>query len=441
MDDRRYPDTRMQQPDNPLPYQFPVLPQAGLNDNGRPYGGSQGDMGDNAPGSGTYGWQNGWNQNTQGGWNQYEQNGWNQYEQNSWNQYAQNGWNQYGQNDWNKYVQNGWNQNGQNGQNGWNQYVQGGPFSTGSRQQSPSTNKKKYSTTFWALVITGSMLLLIILFFAGWFFLRLNGSGDKPAAWLEERTVREEQRSDFWTQEDEREKPKKPTEEYEKDTEGIYGTTPDADYYSGLTDSINTTTDYSIEWQNYSFEDPDTNSDISVIYPQIIGEEIPNLELLNENLAAYAMSVVDFYSDFYLPQAGSSDYLYASAAVFVTYNDDSTMSVVVQEEIQLQDAVHQYLCCLNVDLVNGKLVWNTDMLELDDAFLTEFRKQVALQNGWNLEFTNQELYEYLSNEDTLILFYTPVGLEVGINFVNDYGEVAWVSATIKDYYKYVKSIG
>lgn len=401
MDDRRYPDTRMQQPDNPLPYQFPVWPQAGLNDNGRPYGGSQGDMGDNAPGSGMYGWQNGWNQNTQGGWNQYGQNGWNQY-----------------------------------GQNGWNQNVQGGPFNTGSRQQSPSTNTNKYSTTFWALVITGSMLLLIILVFAGWFFLRLNGSNDKPAAW-----VREEPRSDFWTQEDEREKPKKSTEEYEKDTESIYGTTPDADYYSGLTDSINTTTDYSIEWQNYSFEDPDTNADISVVYPQIIGEKIPNLELLNENLEAYAMSVVDFYSDFYLPQAGSSDYLYAVAAVFVTYNDDSTMSVVVQEEIQLQDALHQYLCCLNVDLVNGKFSWNTDMLELDDAFLAEFRKQVALQNGYNLEFTNQELYEYLSNEDTLILFYTPVGLEVGINFVNDYGEVAWVSATIKDYYKYVKSIG
>lgn len=406
MDDRRYPDTRMQQPDNPLPYQFPVLPQAGLNDNGRPYGGSQGDMGDNAPGSGMYGWQNGWNQNMQGGWNQYGQNGWNQ-----------------------------------NGQNGWNQNVQGGPYKTGSWQQSPRRDANRYSATFWALVITGSMLLIMFLFFACWFFLRLNGSSDRPLAWIEERTVQEEPRSEFWTQEDEREKPKKPTEEYEKDTESIYGTTPDADYYSGLTDSINTTTDYSIEWKEYSFEDPDTNANVSVVYPQIIGEEIPDLERLNENLEAYALSVVDFYSDVYLPQAGPGDYLNAQTSVFVTYNDNSTISVVSEEVIELPDAMHQYLCCQNVDLVNGKLVWNTDMLELDDAFLAEFRKQVALQNGYNLEFTNQELYEYLSNEDTLILFYTPVGLEVGINFVNDYGEVSWVSATIKDYYKYVKSIG
>lgn len=422
MDDRRYPDTRMQQSDNPLPYQPPVSPQAGWNHNGRPYGGAQGGMDNSAPDSNMYGWQNGWNQNRQDGWNQYTQNGWNQNGQNGWNQNGQNGWNQYGQND-------------------WNQNVQGGLPYADSRQQGGRGNANRYNATFWALVITGSMLLLLFLFFACWFFLRLNGSSDRQTARFRERTVAEEPRSDFWTQEDEREKPKKSAEEYEKDTESVYGTTPDADYYSGLTDSINTTTDYSIEWQNYSFEDPDTNADISVIYPQIIGEEIPNLELLNENLEAYAMSVVDFYSDVYLPQAGSDDYLYAVSSVFVTYNDDSTMSVVVQEEIQLPDALHQYLCCLNVDLVNGNFNWNTDMLEIDDAFLIEFRKQVALQNGWNMEFTNQELYEYMSNEDTLVLFYTPVGLEVGINFVNDYGEVAWVSATIKDYYKYVKSIG
>lgn len=174
MDDWRYPDTRIQQLDNPLPYQSPVLPQAGLHDNGRPYGDGRDGRYDNAPGSSMYGWQNGWNQNTQGG-----------------------------------------------------------PFHTGSWQQSPRRNANRYSITFWALVITGSMLLLMFLFFACWFFLRLTESSGRPAVWFEERVVREEQRSDFWTQEDEREKPKKSTEEYEKDTESIYGTTPDADYYSG----------------------------------------------------------------------------------------------------------------------------------------------------------------------------------------------------------------
>ena len=39
----------------------------------------------------------------------------------------------------------------------------------------------------------------------------------------------------------------------------------------------------------------------------------------------------------------------------------------------------------------------------------------------------------LNSEDELILFYTPIGMEVGFNYYN-----GWVTVTYPDYLKYQK---
>lgn len=301
---------------------------------------------------------------------------------------------------------------------------------------------KHHNAVQWVLIAIGGILILLFFMLIGIAFLKLVMGEESPASGSGKATESKDVESDFWKKEDYIKKSEQDSaEEYEWDEDGVYGITPDADYYAGLTDSINTTTDYQIRWEDYNFEDHDTAAEIRVTYPQIVGDTIPNLEHLNESLHTFSVSIMDFYTDFYLQNRQEEDYLDASAEAFITYNDDSTASIVISQEITMTDAYHRYLCSLNVDLINGVIDWNTQMLDIDDDFLKEFRKQIAVQNNWNMEFSDQELYEYLNDENTLILYYTPVGLEIGINYVDEYNEVSWVTATIKEYHKYSKSIG
>ena len=48
----------------------------------------------------------------------------------------------------------------------------------------------------------------------------------------------------------------------------------------------------------------------------------------------------------------------------------------------------------------------------------------------------KQLLDFLSDENTNIVFYTPVGLEIGFNYTTS-DSTGWVTATIKDYAGYV----
>ena len=118
------------------------------------------------------------------------------------------------------------------------------------------------------------------------------------------------------------------------------------------------------------------------------------------------------------------------AESFVTYMDEEILSVVVDEYIYADGETTYDLYCMNFDLKTGTLLNNTDLIEASDDLVEIFIDQSIYQNGYTSsvsDYSNEEIKEFLSDEDSLILFYTPVGLEIGYN--HPYG---WVTATLKD---------
>lgn len=328
-----------------------------------------------------------------------------------------------------------------------------GPYQ--NPQYTPQPPKKKNQWVLWVAVASIAVLSILVLGIAGALVYKVTSNQASPAYGQKgqdgpysnefwQRDTDEEVEDDFWKREEREEETSEegePAEEedYNRRDDYVYGISPDADFYSGLEDCINPATDYTIVWEEHSFEDPDTSATFYATYPQIEGENIPNLENLNANLEAYGLELLDYYEQVYAPQASVSTYMDASASAYVTYNDDNKISVVVSENVYTNDTNISYLLCLNIDLINGKLMWNHEILEVSDEFIQEFKKQVELQNNMELRLTEEEIFDYLTEEDYLILFYTPVGLEVGINYFDEYGNLDWLMATFKDYYRYTKS--
>ena len=93
---------------------------------------------------------------------------------------------------------------------------------------------------------------------------------------------------------------------------------------------------------------------------------------------------------------------------------------------------------MNFDLKTGTLLNNTDIIEVSDDLVEAFIDQSIYQNGYTSsvsDYSNEEIEDFLSDEDSLILFYTPVGLEIGYNHPS-----GWVTATLKDYQRFLKKL-
>ena len=93
------------------------------------------------------------------------------------------------------------------------------------------------------------------------------------------------------------------------------------------------------------------------------------------------------------------------------------------------------LVSINVDMKNGVVLDNEDMLTIDDEFSVDFRTRSDEQNGEvdSLAYmTDQQITDYF-NSDNLIVYYTPKGMEIGFNF-----EDGWVTVTYEDYEQFLK---
>ena len=123
---------------------------------------------------------------------------------------------------------------------------------------------------------------------------------------------------------------------------------------------------------------------------------------------------------------------------FVTYMDEETLSVVVYEYVYLEGDVLYDLYCMNFDLKTGTLLDNTSIIEVSDELVDAFVDQSIYQNGYTSsvsDYTSEEIADFMRDEESLILFYTPVGLEIGYNHPN-----GWVTATLKDYQRFLKKL-
>ena len=203
------------------------------------------------------------------------------------------------------------------------------------------------------------------------------------------------------------------------------------DYYGEITDAVREDLDYSITWENYEYEGNNDSVTIAVDYPVIIGD-IPNIDVINDIIDDETEYFENYYEE-YVKNISEGRFLVYSEG-YVTYMDEEVMSVVFAEMVYTDYWTDYGLYCLNIDVENGVVMDNSSIIEIDDEFAVDFRKRCKQQNGMvdELEYmSDQEIAYYLSQEGTSIMFYTPMGMEVGLNMGGYY-----VTVTYKDYEKF-----
>lgn len=205
-------------------------------------------------------------------------------------------------------------------------------------------------------------------------------------------------------------------------------------YYGEIEDAVRTDLNYSVEWENYKFDKNSDTIHIEIDYPVIKGD-VPNKDVLNEAIARETQYFSDYFKE-YSQYMITGEIFNAYSRGFVTYMDAGTMSVVFCEEIETDYWSDCALYCINIDMSNGVIIENSSIVKVDNDFTVDFRIKSREQNGTVNALDNmndQEISYYLTNAGTFIVFYTPLGMEVGLNYGENY-----VTVTYKEYEKYLQ---
>ncbi len=208
-----------------------------------------------------------------------------------------------------------------------------------------------------------------------------------------------------------------------------YGFTPEDDYYKELRTVLREDLSYSVAFETASYKDGNDNAEVFCEYP-VLGGDIPNRDYLNDLIYTEYTYYVEFYEQNLQGKMDSDAFYNCVLQGYVTYMDEDKLSIVFGEDISSSYYYLNTLFCINIDVKNGTVLNNTEIIDATDKFSIDFRIRESEQNqsdtlDW---YTDQQLTEMLNDSVGLIVFYTPLGLEVGIN--HDYG---WSTATYKDY--------
>ena len=219
----------------------------------------------------------------------------------------------------------------------------------------------------------------------------------------------------------------RPTQDLEGLENGLYYEAP----YNALRDDLVYQITFETGLHNpKEYEDRVT---IQVEYPQLTGAA-PNLDIINSYLETEYLYYLKYFQEQYEPNITEESVFLIYSQGYVTYMDEKVMSVVFHEEIYIdgQSMIQYY--CLNFDMSDGVVLNNVDILNLDLEFAVEFRRREILENGdeWLTDYTDQEILEMLRDTDYLVIFYTPMGMEVGLNL---YEVVLYM--TYSDYEKFL----
>lgn len=239
---------------------------------------------------------------------------------------------------------------------------------------------------------------------------------------------------DFYKELEEKYKNSEDNEKSETGANGkTYGFSAEDDYYKELKDCLDDDLDYSIEFESDTYTDMDGNVVIEHSYPVISGQ-IPNRDGLNEQIKNLSISS-QVYEQTYKDRLADDEIFEGSTLGYVTFMSEDILSVVVWDTYGSNYEGKTVLSCLNIDVQKGVVIKNTDILQINDSFSIDFRNREQEQNSSdNLTwYTDQELTAMLQNSDSLILFYTPLGMEVGVNY-----DLGWATVTYKDYENYLK---
>jgi len=286
--------------------------------------------------------------------------------------------------------------------------------------------QKKYNGWMIAGIVAGILCLLLLLvgsFFYGYFVMKMAEEEDILS---EEYGFEEEWLEDEFASGE------------EEASEEEYIPSPEDEYYYGPCDYINKDVSYIFLNKTYTNEDPENDIDVIINYPELKGENIPNIESLNAAIEKTALYyAVDFPKESLYAEFGESYAAYITS--YVTYNDEDIISIVFDEYVEADDEYRLDLCPVNIDIKNGVILDNNSLLRIDEAFAKEFRKRNNEQNG-HIDYldslSDKELAEQLNDKYRVIAYYTPLGMEIGLNYSTG-GSCGWLTVTYKDYEEYL----
>ena len=215
-------------------------------------------------------------------------------------------------------------------------------------------------------------------------------------------------------------------------------------YYEDIVDCIDETVPYKVQREFYECAEKEQNVCLRTSYIQLDGN-IPAAETINDYLKAQTMNYVQEYEDnkeeFLQTFGGTEDGFIVDTRSYVTYNDSEKISVAVEQKVKMGNYFsYVSLYGINVNLVTGTILDNASILSLNDGFGEEFRQRSNQQNGISeggIEpYSNVEILSMLTDPDSLIIFYTPIGLELGYQYEGDRYS-GWITISMQDYEKYL----
>ncbi len=223
-----------------------------------------------------------------------------------------------------------------------------------------------------------------------------------------------------------------PEEPYEEEEEEVSENT---DYYE-FHDAIREDLSYGVESESCAHMFGTDNVLLYIDYPVVFSKDQEDMEGINnviqrevEELEEYVFSVSE--------EIDEEISFYFETESYVTYMDEDVLSIVYVEYGYLDGEYYEsYVVSVNIDMESKMPLTNSQLLEIDDQFSVDFRNRSERQNGeisYLYSFTDQEITDMLTDDESLIIFYTPLGMEVGFNYY--YGE-GWVTVTYKDYKEY-----
>lgn len=218
-----------------------------------------------------------------------------------------------------------------------------------------------------------------------------------------------------------------------------YEPSPSDEYYKEITDALRGDLPYGIEWVESDLSRKQEDASFYALYPQLTGD-IPNRKELNRSIEEAALAYRD-YCQFAIEAAGFST-CHVQSFGYVTFMSEDVMSIVFDERIYLNETKLPGLCAINIDVRTGTLLSNQEMVSYTDTLTRKFRSQNSVQNGDKMDLAEwpDELIGQLLASEAGVVFYTPVGLEIGFNYSGTNGMSGWVTVTVKNYEQFLKKV-
>lgn len=213
----------------------------------------------------------------------------------------------------------------------------------------------------------------------------------------------------------------------------------DNSQYYEFHDAISSDLSYQVELEQFADFAPDsTNVMAGGEYPKVTCEDKDKENRINKALYQEIDEVYDYIARS-VQEIEADQFFLFEVDSYVTYMDEDVLSVAYVEYGYLdEDMYESYVISVNIDMESGLAMTNSQILHIDDDFSIDFRERTIEQNGDNdslYYYTDQEITELLNDEDSLIIFYTPLGMEVGFNYY-----FGWVTVTYTDYKGYMNPL-